>query len=99
MELSDCNYVILHRNRAQCALNKKILNLLNEENFLEKAAVELVYKFYEKSYREYLKNVSRLLKYDSNFFVPQTYIYTYTNTDHFTPLVLHMWDNNILDIL
>ena len=55
MELCDCNYVILHRNRARCALNKKILNLLNDENFLEKAAVELVYKFYEKSYREYLK--------------------------------------------
>ena len=33
MELSDCNYVILRRNRAQCALNKKFLNLLNEENF------------------------------------------------------------------
>ena len=78
MELSDCNCVILHRNRAQCALNKKILNLLNEENFLEKAAVELVYKFY-----------------DSIFFVHKHY----TNTDHFTPLVLHMQDNNILDIL
>ena len=32
MELSDCNYVILRTNRARCALNKKILNLLNEES-------------------------------------------------------------------
>ena len=39
MELSDCNYGILQRNRARCALNKKILNLLA---LLEKAVVELV---------------------------------------------------------
>ena len=32
MELSSCNYVILRKNRARCALNMKILNLLNEES-------------------------------------------------------------------
>ena len=32
MELRDYNYVILWTNRARCALNKKILNLLNEES-------------------------------------------------------------------
>ena len=38
------NCFILHRTycRARCTLNKKILNLLNEERFLEKAVVELV---------------------------------------------------------
>ena len=33
-----------------CALNKEILNLLTRKVFLEKAVVELVYKFDEKSY-------------------------------------------------
>ena len=55
MELSNYNYVILRTNRARCALNKKILNLLNEEIFLEKTVVELVYKFVKKYYRECLK--------------------------------------------
>ena len=32
MELNDCIYVILRINRARCTLNKKILNLLNEES-------------------------------------------------------------------
>ena len=40
--------------------------------FLEKAAVELVYKFEEKSYRDCFEKESRLLKYD---FGPQTHIY------------------------
>ena len=33
----------------------EILDLLNEETFLEKAVVELVYKFDKKSYCECLK--------------------------------------------
>ena len=41
------------------------------KTFLEKAVVELVYKFDEKSYHECFEKVSRLLKYDSNFFVHQ----------------------------
>ena len=32
MELSDCSYVILRKNRERCTLNKKVLNLLNEES-------------------------------------------------------------------
>ena len=48
----------IRTNRARwCALYKKILDLLDEERkvFLEKALVELVYKFDEKSYRKCLK--------------------------------------------
>ena len=56
MELRDHNCVILRTNRARCALNKEILIVVNEEVFLEKAVVDLVYKFYEKSYRECLKS-------------------------------------------
>ena len=33
----------------------EILDLLNEETFLERAVVELVYKFDEKSYYQRLK--------------------------------------------
>ena len=40
---------------ARCALHRNILDLLNEERILERAVVELVYKFNEKSYRECLK--------------------------------------------
>ena len=36
------------------------------------------------------EKVSRLLKYDSIFFGPQTYIAMDTNTDHFTLRVLHV---------
>ena len=67
---------------------------------MEKAVVELVYKFDdEKSYRECLKGyVSRLLKYVSKKnFGPQTlYVYTYmdTNSNHFTPLVLRVRGKN-----
>ena len=39
----------------QGALNKEILNLLDEESVSGEAVVELVYKFDEKSYRECLK--------------------------------------------
>ena len=60
--------------------------------FLEKAVVELVYKFDEKSYRE-CEKVSRSLKYvrfKIIFVHKHIYIYMDTNTDHFTPLVLHV---------
>ena len=39
------NCVILQRKRARCTLNKEILDLLNRKAFLERAVVELVYKF------------------------------------------------------
>ena len=45
MRLRDRNCVIL---RARCALNKEIINLLNEES-LERAVVEPVYNFDDKS--------------------------------------------------
>ena len=46
---------------------------------MEKAVVELIYKFDEKSYRECLKNVSRSLKYDSIFFLVHTHTHTHTH--------------------
>ena len=52
--------------------------------------VQIVNKFYEKSYHECLK---RSLKYDSICFGPTNiynYIYIDTNTDHFPLLTLHM---------
>ena len=45
MGLCDRNCVIL---LARCALNKEIINLLNEES-LERAVVEPVYNFDDKS--------------------------------------------------
>ena len=46
----DCAtiYVILRTNGARCALNKEILDLLNEESVSGVRIVELVYKFNEK---------------------------------------------------
>ena len=55
VELCDRNCVILWINRARCALGMEILDLLNEEMFLEHAVVEQVYKFDEKSYCKCLK--------------------------------------------
>ena len=52
MILCDRNCVILRTNRARCALYKKMLDLLDGQEFL---VVELVYKFDEKSYQECLK--------------------------------------------
>ena len=45
MRLCDRNCVILRTNRARCALNNEVLDLLNEDAFFEHAVVELVYKF------------------------------------------------------
>ena len=58
----------------------EILDLLNEERaFLERAVVELVYKFDEKSYiLSTFEKVSRSLKYDSNFFSDHRHIYIWT---------------------
>ena len=74
MELSDRNYAFLMTNRARCALNKEIST---RKVFQEKAVVEPVYNFDEKSYRgcESIAKV-RLSKV--------TYTYMDTNTDHFT---------------
>ena len=50
MGFCDRNYVILQTNRAKCTLNKKILDLLNEERISGACSGgELVYKFDEKS--------------------------------------------------
>ena len=49
------NVSSIQTNKIKCALYKKIIDLLDEEAFLEKAVVELVYKFDEKSYLECLK--------------------------------------------
>ena len=51
----------LRTNRVRCALNMEILDLLNEESILERAVVELVYNFDEKSYCEMFEKVSRSL--------------------------------------
>ena len=51
MGFCDRNCIILLTNRARCALNKEILDLLNEDSVSEacSAMVELVYQFDEKS--------------------------------------------------
>ena len=48
MIICDHNYVILRTNRARCALNKEILDVLNEESVSGARSGELVYKFDEK---------------------------------------------------
>ena len=62
--------------------------------FLERGVVELVYKFDEKSYRECLKRWVDRSSTIQFFFCPQTYSYMDTNTDHFTPLALHVRGND-----
>ena len=57
MELCDCNCVILRTNRTRCALNKEILDLLNEEVFLEHAVIELAHNFDEKSIKVFEKEI------------------------------------------
>ena len=49
MDLCDHNCVILRKNIAMCTIYKDILDLLDEEMFLERSVVELVYQFYEQS--------------------------------------------------
>ena len=78
MELSNCNYVIW-TNRVRCRIKSLIYS--TRKAFLEKAVVELVYKFDKKSYEK----VSRSLKYESNYlFFIHKHIYVDTNTDQFT---------------
>ena len=48
MVVCDHYCVILQIKKGRCALNKKILDLLNRKKFLEHAVVELVYDFNEK---------------------------------------------------
>ena len=45
----------IRTNRARCALNRKILDLLDEESISGEAVVELIYKFDKKPYYECLK--------------------------------------------
>ena len=82
----------IRTNRARCALHKKILDLLDEENVSGESSGRLVYKFDKKSYLECLKGESIAKERFKEYFGPQTYIYIYiyidTNTDHFTSLAL-----------
>ena len=49
MSVCDRKCVILQTKRARCALNKEILDSHNKESiFIERAVIELVYKFDEK---------------------------------------------------
>ena len=76
----------IRTNRARCALHMKILDLLEEESFLERAVVELVNKFDEKSMFE---KVSRIAKVQFNFFW-STNIYTYGHQPRsHNPLLAH----------
>ena len=49
MVLCDRNGVILWIKRARCSLNKEIIYLLMRKAFLERSAIEVVYKLDEKS--------------------------------------------------
>ena len=84
MELSSHNcVVILRTNRARSALIRRA--------FLEKAVVELVYKFDEKSYCE-CESIAKV--WFKNCFGPQTYTYIHGHhIDHFTPLALRVRGN------
>ena len=77
----------IRTNRARCAIYKKILIYSTRKAFLEKAVVELVYKFDEKSYRECLKGES-IAKVRFNFFCPQIYLYTHIYIWTPTPITL-----------
>ena len=71
MRLCDFNCVILWTNRARCALNREILNLLNEESVSgESSGRASLYKFDEKSYHE----GESIAKDTIHFFSPQTYM-------------------------
>ena len=73
MGLCKCNYVILQTNRARCALNEEILDLLTSKAFLERAVIELVYKFDEKSTTS-VEKVRQPLQYHLNIFGGILYI-------------------------
>ena len=100
MSLCNCNCVNLRKN-------EQGMHIIYENpwftlTFLEKAVVELVYKFDENSYRECLKKMSRSLNYDSKMFWSiniYIHIYVDTNTDHFTLLVLRVRCNYVSSFL
>ena len=54
MELSDCNYVIIWTKIENGEQIRKSFIYTTRKALMEKAVVELVYKFEEKSYRECL---------------------------------------------
>ena len=72
MELCD---IILRTNRVRCALNREILDLLNEESVSGarsgRASLEVLLRMFEK--------VSRSLKYDSNIFSIHKHTYGHHN--------------------
>ena len=74
MGFCDRNCVIFLTNRPMCTLNKEILDYSMTKVFLERALVELVYKFDEKSYCAVCKGES-IAKVQFNICCPQTYIY------------------------
>ena len=56
------------------------MNYQTRKAFLEKAVVEIVYKFDEKSYLEIKKKVSRSLKYNIYIFLVHKHVYIYIHT-------------------
>ena len=58
--------------------------------FLERAVVELVYKFNELSYHECLKSELIAKVRFEIFFCPRTYIYTQQPRSHIPPLALRV---------
>ena len=72
MDFRDCNYVILGTNRARCSLNKKILNLLNEDSVSGENSGRA--SLYREVLPQMFEKVSRLLKYVQFFFL---FIYVY----------------------
>ena len=82
----------IRTNRARCALYKEKIYLLVEESISGESSGRA--SLYNIRRKVMFEKVSRSLNYDSIIFGPQTYLYKDTNTDHFTPLTLRMWDNN-----
>ena len=92
MGLCDRNYVILQTNRARCALNKEILDLLNEKSISGARSSRASLSIRQEVLPRMFEKVSRSLKYDSKMFLVHKHICIYmdTTTDQFTPLVLRV---------
>ena len=76
------NCVPIRTNRARCALNKKILDLLDEESISGESSGRVSLYIRREVLPRMFEKVSRSLKYDSNFGGVHKHIYMDTNTDH-----------------
>ena len=74
MELCD---VILRTNRVRCALNKEILDLLNEESVSGACSGRASLYIQGEVLLRMFERVSQSLKYDSNIFFVHKHIYIY----------------------